>query len=906
MNNTIAQEINIDSIARRFVTLFNSGDIINSEKCLKEFYNSNYSIPDSYKTFIYNSLGITNSTLGNYPEALHFFRLAENSIKTHEDSSLYLGDILINEAVIYGYQNENQTSFDYYEKGIRVLLYSEKSKPNYYSSLASSYLNLGIFYYLNHDYKSALEYYLKSSDLKTINKLSGLGLVYLNIAKAYDKSGDLTKAEDLYLKSISRFNEDYGKNYYRTAEVHFYYGLYLKSRGRTEEAIEIHKKALSICISNYGPKHSLVSYAYKLLGDDYKNIQDLKPALDYYQKSLIAISGNFNNPDFYSNPSIDSSLFDIRLLDNLKSKSIALEMLAAGETAQDLKLKDLNMSLSTVSLALQLIDRIRNNYLTGESRMYLAENEKDTYLFAIGVAGKLNSATNDKSFISTMYSIAQRSKASVLRNEITENDLLYAAALPDSLRERQNTLSGNIAAYNNLILGETRKPDPDSVKIVLWKDALFTMNRDAEKISGEINAQFPAYKDLLEKTEPVSLKDIQRKMDRRETMIDYFLSNKLSDGKRKLWIFIITRSDLSVVETSLDPLFTKSTDIICRANQAIGNQLPSFAEYTGALGYMFENLISPAEKFIFGQKIIIIPDEEIARLPFDAFLTAAPPEGRGGYDNLPYLIKKYTISYGYSSSLVNNSSPARRKGVKLYAFSPDYGSGSSGDDLKRLTGAGEEIGSVLRLFGGEKFSGEKATKNNFIEAIRSTAIFHLAMHSISDSTNTKYSYLQFSSTGDSSANERLHNYEISLARISSPMVVLSACNSGTGTLYHGEGVMSLARGFILAGASSVIKTSWEVNDAASAEIIERFYFYLSKGKDKAEAMQLAKLAYLKSQPPAYTSPYYWAAYEVLGDNSPVTSWLWNKVAIALPVIIIVLIVLIIYLRRRRIFSARSL
>ena len=51
------------------------------------------------------------------------------------------------------------------------------------------------------------------------------------------------------------------------------------------------------------------------------------------------------------------------------------------------------------------------------------------------------------------------------------------------------------------------------------------------------------------------------------------------------------------------------------------------------------------------------------------------------------------------------------------------------------------------------------------------------------------------------------NYEISLSRLKSPMIVLSACNSGSGTLYHGEGLMSLARAFILAGASSVVMTS---------------------------------------------------------------------------------------------------
>lgn len=139
------------------------------------------------------------------------------------------------------------------------------------------------------------------------------------------------------------------------------------------------------------------------------------------------------------------------------------------------------------------------------------------------------------------------------------------------------------------------------------------------------------------------------------------------------------------------------------------------------------------------------------------------------------------------------------------------------------------------------------------------------------------------------------------------MVVLSACNSGTGTLYHSEGLMSLARGFILAGALSVIKTAWEVNDETSAAVISRFYFYLSKGKQKDEAMHLAKLDYIKNNPPHFSNPYYWAAYEVLGDSSPVARKYHNLILIIIPLILILVAgILITYFKRRRIFSERPL
>ena len=92
-----------------------------------------------------------------------------------------------------------------------------------------------------------------------------------------------------------------------------------------------------------------------------------------------------------------------------------------------------------------------------------------------------------------MYGIAQKAKAAILRNEITGNEILYSAAVPDSLREKQNRLTGNIAAYNNLILEENRKTNPDSSKITLWKDALFEMNREKEKVTDNIMKVFPQY-----------------------------------------------------------------------------------------------------------------------------------------------------------------------------------------------------------------------------------------------------------------------------------------------------------------------------------------------------------------------------------------------------------------------------
>jgi CHAT domain-containing protein len=197
-----------------------------------------------------------------------------------------------------------------------------------------------------------------------------------------------------------------------------------------------------------------------------------------------------------------------------------------------------------------------------------------------------------------------------------------------------------------------------------------------------------------------------------------------------------------------------------------------------------------------------------------------------------------------------------------------------------------------------------ATETAFRSAIRDPAIFHLAMHSVTDTVNSNYSWLAFDTDSDTVEDGRLYNYEISLIRIKSPMVVLSACNSGTGTLYHSEGLMSMARSFTLAGASSVVRTSWEVNDETSAGIIINFYHYLSRGMKKDEALRQAKIDYLEGSPPSYSDPRYWAAYEVLGDNSPVRRRDFKIIAMVLATVVFACVI-VFYFKRRRIFPARS-
>jgi len=894
VNAALQQKVPYD-LFLKYAELYNKGDFIGAEKCMLEVLNYEIRLPPIYYVHAYNNLGLVKKSIGLYSEALVHYNEAEKLLSSHNMHSVDMADIYQNKSRIFTFQKSFSTAIEFLDKVIRIYNSVDNPDKNLLLKISRAYMNLGLVYYEINDCQKALEYLEKSLSLKLKYSLSETELTYLNLAKTQAKLGSFMKAEDFFLKSIKSMMSNYGEDYYRIAEIYFDYGLFLRTVGNPDKSKEINTKALNICLNNYGKKHPYVSLAFRNIGDYYLSVNEYDSSLFYYQKSLTAIVKDFNESDINRNPALDSVILDVDLLKTLRKKSEALELFSEVQSDSSKKLQALKISQQTIELALNLVDRIRNDYMSEESRIYLAENEKETYLSAIHSAKALYNLTGETIYIRRMYETAARAKSAILRNKITENELLWSAGMPDSLNSQRTGLSANIAAYNNLLLEESQKRAPDSSKISLWKDALFEMNREKERISLLINEQYPQIREILLKTEPVPVDEIQKHLHRNETVVDYLLSNKYNNGKRDLYTFIITRDTIRFIMNSHDSLFADNTGII-RDHTPDDN----FSDYTGALSYMYRMLVKPAEENFNGKRLIIIPDEEISWLPFDALLISQPGMEHTDYEGLSYLVNKYSVSYAYSSSLIWGRSGRLKREGKLYAFSPDYGDESTGI----LTGAEKEIKYVLRLFRGSGFTDTMATETSFRQVAVNPAMFHLAMHLAVDSLDSEYSFLAFDREKENNEDGRLYNYEISLMRMRSPIVVLSACNSGSGTLYHGEGVMSMARGFLLAGASSVVKTSWEVNDETSSGIMISFYRNLSKGMYKSDALRQAKLSHLEQSIPALSDPWYWAAYEIMGDNSPVTR---NKTGLIMVPAALALIAgaLVLYLRRRRILSERS-
>jgi len=170
------------------------------------------------------------------------------------------------------------------------------------------------------------------------------------------------------------------------------------------------------------------------------------------------------------------------------------------------------------------------------------------------------------------------------------------------------------------------------------------------------------------------------------------------------------------------------------------------------------------------------------------------------------------------SSLTDSSSIRTLKrliGNKVIAFAPNYpepidvqsvlmNRQAETGILPDLPYARQEAEYVSDITGGKLFLNDEARESVYKAESGKYDIIHLAMHTILNDKDPMNSTLIFSPEIDTIDDRYLKTYEVYGIPLKAKMIVLSSCNTGTGFLYSGEGILSLARGFIYSGSQSVV------------------------------------------------------------------------------------------------------
>lgn len=357
--------------------------------------------------------------------------------------------------------------------------------------------------------------------------------------------------------------------------------------------------------------------------------------------------------------------------------------------------------------------------------------------------------------------------------------------------------------------------------------------------------------DTVERLRAVTPSELQDTLEPGETAIEYFTTGD------EISAFVVTRGGAEVVrafaskrevERTLAPLKFQ----IEKFNYGPGYADGYFEQLNHAanqyLGLLYRALFAPVERFAGHHRLIVIPHGSLHYVPFHALLNR-----RG------YLIDQFEISYSPSATVLKLCREMARHSHSKNIKSHTPGShmqlvalGLAGHDTPEVAG---EIKALASMFPDTvKLTGSQATSENLMRAAPHAGYLHLASHGYFRRDNPMFSFLRL-------ADSNLNFYSLLDLKLDAEMVTLSACHTGVNKVFPGDELHGLMRGFLHAGAPSLVASLWATSDASTAELMKQMYSQISAGASKRAALRTAQLA-VKDE---YGHPYYWAPFILMGN-----------------------------------------
>jgi len=317
---------------------------------------------------------------------------------------------------------------------------------------------------------------------------------------------------------------------------------------------------------------------------------------------------------------------------------------------------------------------------------------------------------------------------------------------------------------------------------------------------------------------------------------------------------------------------------------------------TKAVSQLSQMLLAPVAEELGNKRLLIVGDGALQYIPFSAL----PLPETSGEDVVPLLANNEMVNLPSATTLgiIRQEQATRKTAPKAIAILADPVFSSDDERVtnskqksdrtlpqqllnrsaretdigvwERLPGTRTEAEAIMALVpDSERVHGFDFAANREMitnPELSNYRIVHLATHGLLNSTNPELSGVVlslFDEQGDSQ-NGFLRLHDVFNLNLPAELVVLSACQTGLGQEVKGEGLVGLTRGFMYAGSPRVLVSLWNVSDAATAEMMKRFYRnMLQEGLSATAALRAAQLE--MQQETQWKAPYYWAAFTLQGE-----------------------------------------
>jgi len=309
-----------------------------------------------------------------------------------------------------------------------------------------------------------------------------------------------------------------------------------------------------------------------------------------------------------------------------------------------------------------------------------------------------------------------------------------------------------------------------------------------------------------------------------------------------LYIFTLTKNNIYTKKVSIERQFHRHTKQFIKALKNSSSEPDDFIPS----GYeIYQTVFAPIHHHLHKniKKIILLPDGKLNYIPFEALTTTI----KNNWDSLSYLIDDFTFNYLYSCSNYKNPIITDSIHTALY-IEPTF------NEKNNLPSLGEnQISEQIDYPKTIELIKKEPDYNRVIKEIPKADMIHFHTHAEQGTKGSGKIHLY--------AGDVINQNEIQSLPLKARHVVLSACETGTGELSRGEGVLSLGWSFVYRGVPSVVMSLWKVSNTSTNELMQYYYEEIGTKAPADVALKNAKIR-LRQQG---KHPYHWASFIHTGN-----------------------------------------
>jgi len=831
--SVLGQSIFAQSAYMPIQKLIDSGDIMLAEaQVLKIADQNNGSYHKLYGDVLLKK-GNNQKALEEFETALRLFQVGEKDSEQLPDTYSQLGIV----HWVMGNQNE---SLKYHQQSLKIHESNKNQK-----GIAATNNNIGLTY-SNSDSDKALQYYDKALNnyLAIYDEFDErIATAHINIGIINAKMDFQSDAFDHFDKALIILEKKYGKDHPTQAFVYSSIGNVHYQLDEHENAQKYQEMALSVYKKSYGTKHPEIANTYNALGNIYAKQGLHLAALQQYQAAICANIPDYDIKTIYNITPIKNYLNPDLLLISLQLKAQTLESLHYGKS---LKKNDLMAAWNNYISCDSLIDDIRRLKSNEADKITLGEKANEVYEDGIRVSVQLADVSWKKQiFQEKAFYFAEKSKSNVLLEAIADASAKSFANIPDHVVAQEEKLKTDIAYYKQLLAKEQNQSA---------RDQLFILEGAYQTFIKSLEKNYPQYYNLKYNVSIPSISDITALIDDNEAVLSYFIANKTN----RIYTFYISKKRFRITNKL-------KTDEFNRNLSGYRNSIYYDVKdtYMNTANDLYKILIPPIENNI--TSLTIIPAGRLGVIPFEALLTTEVA-AEMPYDKLSYLVKEYDMNTQYAAALLTtnnewiNATSATACILAPVSFSKH--------NLPELPATAMEVQKLNSLFTNQGINSNPYTYSDASEVqiksdlVSNSQYLHFATHGIVNEDKPELSQI-FLSTSSDTEDGNLYTGEIYNLKLKADLVTLSACQTGLGKVYKGEGIVGLSRALLYAGAKNMLVSLWSVADQSTADLMVNFYSKSFGSRSYGKGLQAAKKEMIQQQ--KYAAPYYWAPFILIGQ-----------------------------------------